>query len=139
MLMLERSQSDSTRAKDLELHIQARVRQELSRLEAEQTRTIKEIEEQISALPDEQKPGGKPSDLGRDSVMREIDELKAKLGKRKLKDDVVKDPAVAKARADVTNCLRINDRRPLDCWKEVEAFKQEVGKVEKAFLGRVLE
>ena len=49
------------------------------------------------------------------------------------------DKAVEKAKQDVVTCLRLNDRRPLDCWKEVEAFKKEVGRLEKGFLGRILE
>ena len=116
------------------------MRQELSRLEVEQTRAIKQIEEQLSAAPDAPKGNDdKTKNLGRESVQREIDELRKKLGKRKMKEEVVKDEAVGKAREDVVNCLRINDRRPLDCWKEVEVFKQEVGRLEKAFLGKVLQ
>ena len=136
--MSDPMQSDNTRAKDLELHIQQRVRQELTRLEAEQDRKIEEIQDTLSAAPDSQ-PNDKMKDLGRESVLREIDELKKKLGKRKLSEDIAKDTKVTRAREDVANCLRINDRRPLDCWKEVEAFKDEVGRLEKAFLGKVLE
>ena len=44
------------------------------------------------------------------------------------------DKDVAKAKEDVTKCLRLNDRRPLDCWKEVEKFKAEVGRLEKKFV-----
>jgi altered-inheritance-of-mitochondria protein 13 len=65
--------------------------------------------------------------------------LKSKLEKRRLREDVVGDKAVEKAKREVVTCLRINDRRPLDCWREVEAFKREVGRLEKDFLGRVLE
>ena len=48
------------------------------------------------------------------------------------------DPAVNKAKEDVANCLRTNDRRPLDCWKEVETFKKEVGRLEKDFVERTI-
>lgn len=47
------------------------------------------------------------------------------------------DKGVVKAKDSVVKCLRENDRRPLDCWREVEAFKREVGRLEKGFLGRV--
>ena len=49
------------------------------------------------------------------------------------------DKAVEKAKDEMVSCLRKNDRRPLDCWKEVEEFKKEVGRLERGFLGRVLE
>ena len=45
-------------------------------------------------------------------------------------------PEVEKARESLVSCLRTNDRRPLDCWEEVEGFKREVGKLEKSFLER---
>ena len=134
-------QSDSTRAKDLELLIQSRVQKELARLEAEQDKALRATEERISAA---EAPKGGPdndrqNDLGRASVQREIDALQKKLGKRKRREGVVQDVAVERAKEEVVGCLRLNDRRPLDCWKEVETFKREVGRLEAAFLGKVLE
>jgi MICOS complex subunit MIC19 len=41
-------------------------------------------------------------------------------------------------RQDVISCLRINDRKPLDCWKEVEIFKREVRKLEESYVSSVL-
>ena len=72
-------------------------------------------------------------------MQREIDSLRAKLSERKLKEEIVGDKAVEKAKEEMVSCLRKNDRRPLDCWKEVEIFKREVGRLEGGFLGRVLE
>lgn len=43
-------------------------------------------------------------------------------------------PEVEKAKQGLVQCLRTNDRRPLDCWQEVEEFKREVGRLEKAFV-----
>lgn len=65
--------------------------------------------------------------------------LKEKLQRRKIKEEVVKNKAVDKAKGEVVNCLRLNDRRPLDCWREVEAFKEEVGRLEKNYLGKLME
>lgn len=72
-------------------------------------------------------------------MQKEIEVLRKKLQQRRLREDVVGDKAVEKAKKEVVTCLRVNDRRPLDCWKEVEAFKKEVGRLEKGFLGRILE
>ncbi|KAL2042770.1 hypothetical protein N7G274_004529 [Stereocaulon virgatum] len=159
-------ETDSTRATDLELHIQNRVNAELRRLDEETTKSLKNLEASLSASPDTttdnkypsprshmpdqvQSKGGadhkakadgdKIRDLSRESVRKEIEALKAKLKQRQLKEDVVKDEGVNKAREEVVSCLKTNDRRPLDCWREVEAFRREVGRLEGAFLGRVLE
>ncbi|KAL9102815.1 MAG: hypothetical protein Q9187_009080 [Circinaria calcarea] len=159
-------ETDSTRSKDLELHIQTRVTAELSRLEAEQSRILKELEEQISATPDGTTESSNPDsqlnvpdqssalggkdhrakaegdhlrDLGRQTVQREIEELRRRLSQRKLREDIMTDKGVEKAKEDVVRCLRINDRRPLDCWQEVDTFKKEVGRLEKDFLGRIIQ
>ena len=66
----------------------------------------------------------------------EIEKLKRTLSERKVLKDLP--PEVEKARNAVVNCLRVNDRRPLDCWQEVEAFKSEVRKMEEKFVGDVL-
>jgi altered-inheritance-of-mitochondria protein 13 len=65
-------------------------------------------------------------------VNKEVMDLRQKLEQRKKVEPV---PAeVEKAKERLVQCLRYNDRRPLDCWQEVEAFKQEVGKLEQAFV-----
>lgn len=46
--------------------------------------------------------------------------------------------AVEGARSEVIRCLRENDRRPLDCWQEVENFKAEVKKLEKGWVEKVV-
>lgn len=149
-----RVQSNGTRAKDLESHIQARVSEQLQRLNAQTDESLKEIESRISTAatdnPDGTKvPGAadqafrfedsKTKDLSRVKVQKEIDALKDKLGKRQLRDDVVNDKAVDAAKKGLVSCLRINDRRPLDCWHQVETFKREVGRLEGQFLGRALQ
>lgn len=74
--------------------------------------------------------------VSRDSVASEIEQLRARLdGRRKLAE---LDDGVAKAKADVVSCLRLHDRRPLDCWQEVDAFKREVARMEEAFVDRIV-
>ncbi|KAJ5787779.1 hypothetical protein N7457_002769 [Penicillium paradoxum] len=75
-------------------------------------------------------------DISRDAVAAEIEQLRTKLdGRRKLTE---LDDGVAKARADVTSCLQLNDRRPLNCWEEVDAFKREVARLEASFVDRIV-
>ncbi|RMZ14359.1 hypothetical protein D0862_02048 [Hortaea werneckii] len=78
-----------------------------------------------------------PFDSGRshDSVAREIMDLKTKLEQRKRADKA--SPEVEKAKESMVQCLRMNDRRPLDCWQEVEQFKREVGRLERGFVEKV--
>jgi altered-inheritance-of-mitochondria protein 13 len=65
-------------------------------------------------------------------VQKEIMDLRKKLDSRKKVEKV--SPEVEKAKENLVTCLRTNDRRPLDCWQEVETFKAEVAKLEKAFI-----
>ena len=78
-----------------------------------------------------------PADSGKssDSVEKEVMDLKEKLARRKGVKTVPE--GVEKAKEEVVRCLRLKDRRPLDCWKEVEAFRAEVGKLEAEFVQRV--
>ena len=59
-------------------------------------------------------------------------DLRQKLEARKHLEKI--SPEVEKAKESLVKCLRTNDRRPLDCWQEVEKFKTEVGKLERAFV-----
>ncbi|KAL3449276.1 hypothetical protein BJX65DRAFT_273150 [Aspergillus insuetus] len=173
------TETDSARAKSLELQIQARVSEELSRLRAREQQTLAEIEKRLAEVKDTPSsitttspsvgyapPAGSLDldapripfagreyapvpqaaaveaavpvnrELSRESVNTEIEELRAKLeGRKKLAD---LDDGVLKAKADVVSCLRLNDRRPLDCWKEVQEFKKEVARLEEAFVDRIV-
>lgn len=45
--------------------------------------------------------------------------------------------SVDAARNSVIRCLRENDRKPLVCYDEVEAFKAEVKKMEREWINRI--
>lgn len=68
-------------------------------------------------------------------MSKEVEALRAKLDERK-KVRQLPDNLEA-ARSEVVRCLREHDRRPLDCWKEVEAFKEEVRRLEKGWVDTV--
>ena len=72
-------------------------------------------------------------------MQKEIDALKEKLKKRRVKEEVVNDKEVEKAKGELVRCLRVKDRRPLDCWEEVEGFKREVGRLEGEWVRGVWE
>lgn len=142
--------------------MQSRVAEELERLSARESQILRDLEEHISSsadsttqstnIPSTTTPdqshnvggkdhaakadGDKLRDLGRESIQREIDVLRKKMeGRRKVE---ALDRGLEKAKEEVVSCLRTNDRRPLDCWREVEAFKREVGRLERRFVDRVV-
>jgi len=39
---------------------------------------------------------------------------------------------------EVVKCLRDHDRRPLDCYREVESFKEEVRRLEGAWVEKII-
>lgn len=71
-------------------------------------------------------------DLDSQAVQTEIEKLRQKLGGAKQVREM--DASMKESQAELVKCLKLNDRRPLDCWQEVEAFKAEVGRLEKAFM-----
>ena len=74
--------------------------------------------------------------LERSTVVDSISKLSSKLTSQS--KAAVDDVAVKKAEGAMIRCLRLNDRRPLDCWKEVEDFKKEVRRLEEQFVGRIV-
>ncbi|EXJ78733.1 hypothetical protein A1O1_09135 [Capronia coronata CBS 617.96] len=154
------SETNSTRAKALELHIAQRVAEELEKVRKHETSILEEARKKIAEGDDNssskssgsllQLPSLSPRDLlnseneeekrrkaqSSQKVQEEIEKLKQTLGQRKVLKELPKE--VESARQDVINCLRINDRKPLDCWKEVEIFKREVRKMEENYVQSVL-
>lgn len=155
-------QTDSTRAQDVELKVQDRVNAELKRIRDAQAKKLESLTASLTTNPPKaDDPSAEPSrattglayhlsspfyhdsktkvdtpsaDSGRshDSVDKEIMDLRAKLDARKKVEKVPDE--VEKAKESLVQCLRTNDRRPLDCWQEVEQFKMQVGKLEQAFI-----
>jgi MICOS complex subunit MIC19 len=157
-------QTNSSRAKSLELHIAERVAAELAALQNKEDNALKSLRESISSEPsssnstdDKSSKPHEPRLLELPSVPRphdatvkedarqnqssakvfeELEKLKKGLEARKKVREMPRD--VEKAREELVHCLKLNDRRPLDCWREVEAFKGSVSKMEVDFIERVL-
>ena len=110
--------------------MQARVSEELKKLEAQESAALKETLAKVSEITSKDVQGD------RQTVSAEVEALRARLDKRKQLRSVPE--SVEKARSDVVRCLTENDRRPLDCYQEVEAFKEEVRKLEKSWVDKVV-
>lgn len=94
---------------------------------------MKAAQDKLSELlPGKQGEAGQ----GRSAVAKEIDALRARLEERKQVHALPE--SVETARGNVVRCLRENDRRPLDCWQEVEKFKEEVRRLEKGWVEKVV-
>lgn len=93
------SESDSTREKQLELHIQARVANELARLSERESQVLAGVEQRLaSSAPADDAPG-------RDKVQAEVEALRQRLNAMPKIEQL--DEQVEKARAGVVQCLRI--------------------------------
>ncbi|KAI1651006.1 DUF1690-domain-containing protein [Daldinia loculata] len=131
------SETDTTRAQTLELAVQARVAEELKKLEAQETAALKAMQDKIAELADSSGAGeDDDKQLSRQAVSKEVEALRARLEKRKQLRPLP--DTVEQARGNVVRCLLENDRRPLDCWREVEAFKEEVRRLEKEWVDKVV-
>ncbi|KAE9582819.1 MICOS complex subunit mic19 [Colletotrichum fructicola] len=126
-------ETDASRAQLTELQIQRRVAEELKRLQAKESEALRLAHDKIASEETAAAPEGQRS---HDSVKQEVEALRAKLAERKQVRALPE--GVEKARGEVVRCLRENDRRPLDCWKEVEAFKEEVKRLEKGWVEKVI-
>lgn len=181
---LGKKQTNSTRAKTLELHIAQRVADELEKIEKRETEALNGLRRRIAEeasrnqesdpSSSQQQSGDKPKTVKQRvqsllelpsvsaadllptvpsaakepseeekrksqssaQVQAEIERLRKQLGERKQLRELPKE--VEQARERVVGCLRLNDRKPLDCWKEVETFKREVRRMEERFVGGVL-
>ncbi|KAL6882842.1 DUF1690 domain-containing protein [Trichoderma longibrachiatum] len=125
-------ETDASRAKLDEIHIQARVAEELKRLEKQQSEALKFAHEKIAEAASSAAEDKGPS---RYTVGKEIEELRTKLEQRKKVKELPE--SVDAARNSVIRCLRENDRKPLVCYDEVEAFKAEVKKMEREWINRI--
>lgn len=156
-------QTDSTRAQDAELKVQDRVNAELKRIRDSQAQKLDSLTASLTTNPPKEDaassepqrattglayhlsspfyqdsntkvaaPASADSGRSHDSVEKEIMDLRAKLDARKKVEKVPVEVETAKEK--LVQCLRTNDRRPLDCWQEVEQFKVQVGKLEQAFI-----
>lgn len=122
-----------SRQQALELQVQARVAEELKRLRAAEAAKLQET--LISSSSDEQQQQ-QENGISRQKVQKEIDALRAKLEEHRKVRPLPE--STETARSEVVRCLREHDRRPLDCWKEVEAFKEEVRRLEKGWVDKVV-
>lgn len=111
--------------------------EELKRLRAAEAAKLTEtLTSSSSQSSSEQQSSSSENDVSRQKVNKEVEALRAKLEERRKVRELPE--SMETARSEVVRCLRENDRRPLDCWKEVEAFKEEVRRLERGWVDKVV-
>lgn len=111
-------ESDYSRAQYTEKYIQDRVAQELKKLEAQ---TIKQFQQTTNdaILPkDDQKRISVPSSNEKILHLKQLMKENIDLTKVEVTDEV------KTAREKVVSCFKDNNGKPLNCWDEVQAFRQ---------------
>lgn len=104
---------------------------ELKKLHRQEEARLREMTGQVAAATaPEQTP------TTRHAVAAEVASLRERLEARGEVREVPE--TLERARGDVVRCLTENDRRPLDCWREVEKFKAEVRRMEKGWVEKVI-
>ncbi|KAI1501657.1 hypothetical protein F5X99DRAFT_408883 [Biscogniauxia marginata] len=129
------SETDTTRAQTLELAVQARVAEELKKLQSHTDAALRAAQEKASEIAEAEQTTTEAGN-SRETVSREVEALRARLDKRKQLRPLPE--GVERARGEVVRCLVENDRRPLDCWREVESFKEEVRRLERGWVDKVV-
>ncbi|KAG5925963.1 hypothetical protein E4U42_003792 [Claviceps africana] len=128
-------ETDASRAKLIEQHIQARVAEELKKLQKKESEALAMAHDKMAASHGTDNDNGDKGATTSFSLGKDVDDLRRKLEQRKNIRELPEE--VDRARSEVIRCLRENDRRPLDCWQEVESFKAEVKKLEKSWVDKV--
>lgn len=124
--------TDASRQRLIEAQIQARVTSELQKLQAQQSTALANAHEAIASSA----PAAADNEKSRDGVNKQVEDLRKQLEARKQIKSLP--DGVENSRSEVVRCLTENDRRPLDCWQEVENFKTEVKKMEQEWVNKVV-
>lgn len=104
---------------------------ELARLEARSESLQDKLEHELKkqGLLTERESTG----LSAVTLEGDIKELRGKfVGVKESKQDA----EARAAREQVIKCLQLHDRRSLDCWWEVQQFKDKVARLEREFVGK---
>jgi altered-inheritance-of-mitochondria protein 13 len=119
----------------VEAQIQARVAEELKKLQQKESDALKTAYDKIAETSQSKSGEEDQASKTTNSVNKQVEDLRKKLEERKQVRALPNN--VESARGEVVRCLTENDRRPLDCWQEVENFRTEVKKLEQGWVNKV--
>ena len=79
-----------------------------------------------------------PLAVSRIALQSKISGIKERLGSVPGSTYSEEDDETKRARGEVVRCLSVNDRRPLECWAEVEKFREMARRREGGFVTGVV-
>lgn len=114
-------ESDYTRTQYTEKHIQDEVANELRKIEQESAKALKEA---FNKLPESESNNNNNTNTDGNSLRQKLDELKSKLDSRPAPQQLGKE--ISNTREQLVKCFKDNKDKPLNCWDEVQKFKESV-------------
>ncbi|KAG2195480.1 uncharacterized protein EV154DRAFT_526092 [Mucor mucedo] len=114
--------TEKTQARQVEAIVQQRVTEELEKLQQEQAQLKEKFHVELSDNVNATAP----------AVNTDIQAMVDRISRSSAKEV---SPEIKKAQEEVVACYNNNKSRTLDCWKQVENFKQAVTEEQKKFVG----
>jgi len=128
------------RQSTLDAHIRTRINAELGRLREEE----KLVREQIEAALEKENLTRERAGIDGDeaeagvasstSIQGALDEVQRKVDRFHAKRDVTGSLPVSDSSQKLIECYRSHQKTPLDCWREVDAFKSAVATEEQKYV-----
>jgi len=132
------------RQSTLDVQIRAKIKDEVGKLRKEEEEVQKEIHTALEKenLDREREGAGRLADSGSGigavqtsaALMGDLEEVRGKIEKFQVRRTLQDWPQVRESREKVMECYREHKMSPLECWKEVEGFKESVRVLEKEYL-----
>ncbi|KAG8893306.1 hypothetical protein FRB99_002063 [Tulasnella sp. 403] len=123
-------ETDATRQHTLDEHVRTRIHAELARLQSEDALVRQQIENALEKenLDRETALDDSASSAELHAEIEQVQKRAERFITRKQLDDF---PEVKEKQHALLQCYRANRTKPLDCWLQVEEFKEAVAVLEK--------
>lgn len=118
----------------LDEQIRNRINAELNRLRSEEHSVRQQIEQHLAQDNASKSKQDDQSILSSESVKRSIDDIKLKIDRHHSKRDMNNFASIKQSHNDLITCFRDNKDTPLDCYVQIDHFKQAVSDAEKTFI-----
>lgn len=128
------------RQSTLDAHIRARINAELGRLREEENVVREQIEAALEKENLSREREGMEGDeaeggvAGSSSIQCALDEVQKKVERFHAKRDINGHLLVSESSQILIECYRLHQKTPLDCWREVDAFKSAVQTEEQKYV-----
>ncbi|CAE6503629.1 unnamed protein product [Rhizoctonia solani] len=124
------------RQQALDAVVKQRIQSEMKRLQDAEALVQADIEAALERENlDREKQVAEADSVGSSEELRnELEEVQKRADRFKSRLALEHAPEVKESHAKLLACYRNNSDRPLDCWEEVQHFKEAVSKLEKDFV-----